>query len=298
MADEFERHRDHLTGVAYRLLGGIAEAEDAVQEAWLRWRDVDQTAIDDPRAWLTTVTGRICLDVLRSARVRREAYVGSWLPEPVVRPLADVATLDPGEHVARTDEVSMALLALLERLTPEQRVAFVLHDVFDVPFDQIADTLGIRTEAARALASRGRRAVRDSGVPRHNAELAEQRRVVAAFLRACQQGDLAGLLAVLAPDVTLTGDGGGLAPSIREPVSGAERVGRFLMNLGQRANDPDVVLLPVLVNGDLGLYGAGELGGNHTAVVMAFGIADGRITAVFNQLNPEKLGHLPPLEPS
>ena len=190
-------------------------------------------------------------------------------------------------------------LGLLDRqsFSPEGPLR-VLHDVFDVPFDQIADTLGIRTDAARALASRGRRAVRDSGVPRHNAELAEQRRVVAAFLRACQQGDLAGLLAVLAPDVTLVGDGGGLPPSVREPVSGAERVGRFLFNLGRRANDPDVVLMPVLVNGDLGLYGAGELGGNHTAVVMAFGIADGRITAVFNQLNPDKLGHLPPLEPN
>jgi len=295
MADEFERHRAHLTGVAYRLLGGIAEAEDAVQEAWLRWRAADQTAIDEPRAWLTTVTGRISLDVLRSARARRESYVGSWLPEPIVRPLSDPATLDPGEQAARTDEVSIALLTLLERLTPEQRVAFVLHDVFDVPFDQIGAALGTSTEAARQLASRARRAVRSPGALRHTAGLTEQRRVLAAFLRASQHGDLDGLLAVLAPDVTLTGDGGGLAPSVRQPVTGAARVARFLLNLGQRAGQQDAQLLPVLVNGDLGVYAAGTLQGRKTAVVMAFGYADGRITAVFNQLNPEKLHHLPPL---
>ena len=295
MADEFERHRAHLTGVAYRLLGGIAEAEDAVQEAWLRWRAADQTAIDEPRAWLTTVTGRISLDVLRSARARRESYVGSWLPEPIVRPLSDPATLDPGEQAARTDEVSIALLTLLERLTPEQRVAFVLHDVFDVPFDQIGAALGTSTEAARQLASRARRAVRSPGALRHTAGLTEQRQVLAAFLRASQHGDLDGLLAVLAPDVTLTGDGGGLAPSVRQPVTGAARVARFLLNLGQRAGQQDAQLLPVLVNGDLGVYAAGTLQGRKTAVVMAFGYADGRITAVFNQLNPEKLHHLPPL---
>ncbi|GAA4199785.1 RNA polymerase sigma factor SigJ [Actinocatenispora rupis] len=298
-ADEFEAERRHLLGVAYRMLGGWAEAEDAVQEAWLRWTAADRSTIESPRGWLTTVTGRICLDVLRSARVRRESYVGSWLPEPVVERLADPAVMDPGDRVATTDEVSVALLAVLEKQTPEQRVAFVLHDVFDVPFDQVASTLGVSVQSARQLASRARRAVR-TDTPKHNAELAEQRTVLDAFLRACREGDLDGLLAVLAPDVTLTGDGGGVAPAVRVPVEGLVKVGRFLLNLGERANhDPDVLIEPVLVNGDLGLlvHGPDPSRGEDLTIVMAFAYAEGRITAVYNQLNPAKLTRAPRPDP-
>ncbi|MGA8117027.1 MAG: sigma-70 family RNA polymerase sigma factor [Actinocatenispora sp.] len=298
--EDFEAHRTHLTSVAYRMLGSIAEAEDAVQETWLRWQRADHGTIKEPRGWLTTVTGRICLDVLRSARVRREAYVGAWLPEPVVERLADPATLDPGDRVARADEVSFALLAMLERLSPEQRVAFVLHDVFDVPFSEIGDVLSVSDQTARQLASRARRAVR-TDEPRRTAELPEQREVLAAFLRACQQGDLQGLLNVLAPDVVTIGDGGGIAPAAKRPIVGAAQVARFLLNIVQRAaTDPTIVLEPVLVNGALGLLAHQPHGfhGEDVTAVLVFDYADGMITAVHNQLNPEKLTRIPDIDPS
>src|SRR5256884_2300997 len=177
------------------MLGSRTEAEDAVQEAWLRYAGADRAGIGDLRGWLTTVTARICLDVLRSARVRRESYAGQWLPEPIVTRLA-ADDPDPADRAARTEEVSVALLAVLERLTPEQRVAFVLHDVFAVPFEDVATVLGTTPAAARQLASRGRRAVSD-GTIRHRTDLAEQRRVLAAFLSAVERGDLDGLVAVL-----------------------------------------------------------------------------------------------------
>src|SRR6266511_4205825 len=205
-ADEFSAHRDHLMAVAYRMLGSRSDAEDAVQEAWLRFAAARTEEIADLRAWLTTVTARICLDLLRSARVRREAYVGPWLPERVVR----------------LDEVSLALLVVLERLTPEQRVAFILHDVFAVPFDEIASVLGGTPEAARQLASRARRAVAE-GRPRHRADLNEQRRVLSAFLNAAERGDVDALLAVLAPDVVAIGDGGGVAPAGKAPFVARSR---------------------------------------------------------------------------
>ncbi len=292
--DDFETHRRHLTGVAYQMLGSVAEAEDAVQEAWLRWQRADRAGIEQPRAWLTTVTGRICLDVLRSARVRRESYIGSWLPEPLVERLAEPTAMDPGERVARVDEVSLAVLFMLERLSPEQRVAFVLHDVFEVPFGEIAEILAVTDQAARQLASRARRAVR-TDAPRRTSDVTEQRVVLRAFLDACQQGDLPGLLAVLAPDVVVTGDGGGRAPAVRQPMVGLQRVSRFLANLFHRAaTEGRVVMEPVLVNGDLGLLICQKqaLNGEDLTLVMAFDYADGRISAVYNQLNPEKIGHV------
>jgi RNA polymerase sigma-70 factor, ECF subfamily len=216
----FEEHRPHLTAVAYRMLGNLDEAEDAVQDAWLRYAAVDRTQIDEPRAWLTTTTARLCLDVLRSARVRREAYVGPWLPEPLVTRLpgpggAAGFAPDPADRAEQSDEVSYALLAVMERLSPEQRVAFVLHDVFAVPFDDVAQVLGVTTVAARQLASRGRRAVTADDAPAHHADRAEQRRVVAAFIAAVESGDFDALVALLAPDAVAIGDGGGIAPAGR-----------------------------------------------------------------------------------
>jgi RNA polymerase sigma-70 factor, ECF subfamily len=287
---DFEAHRDHLMAVAYRMLGSRADAEDAVQEAWLRW-DAHQDEVRDVRAWLTTVTARICLDQLRSARVRRESYVGPWLPEPEV----DHVAADPATLAARAEEVSYALLVVLERLTPEQRVAFVLHDVFAVPFDEIAPVLSTTPAAARQLASRARRAVTADDVPRHTADLAEQRRVVTAFLDAARSGDIDGLVAVLAPDVIAVGDGGGLAPAGRRPVGGAVQVARFIAGLFRvYAPDPALVRMePVLVNGDLGLLGEFTLpDGSTLRGTMAFAIAGGRITGLFNQVNPNKLGHV------
>jgi RNA polymerase sigma-70 factor (ECF subfamily) len=294
---EFSAHRDHLMAVAYRMLGSRAEAEDAVQEAWLRYASADADAIEDLRGWLTTVTARICLDVLRSARVRREAYVGPWLPEPVVTRLPGVG-LDPADEVAQAEEISYALLVVLERLSPEQRVAFVLHDVFAVPFDEIATALSTNPAAARQLASRARKAVADGGV-RERPARAEQRRVLEAFLAAARQGDLDGLVAVLAPDVVAAGDGGGLAPAARVPVAGAVRVARFLAGLFRQADRIEVVVEPVLVNDDLGLLAEGTFpDGTRYRVVMAFAVADGRIQKVYNQLNPAKLDGVPRPDPA
>ena len=315
--EDFEAHRSHLLGVAYRMLGSRAEAEDAVQETWLRYAAADPHP-DDLRAWLTTVTGRICLDVLRSARVRREAYIGPWLPEPIVTRLPNGAAVtagtgaagvlgsamgagDPADQVAEREQVSLALLVVLERLTPEQRVAFVLHDVFGVPFEAIASTMDITPAAARQLASRARRAVSAPDVPRHTADLAEQRRVLAAFVAAVSRGDLVGLTKVLAPDVVMTGDGAGLAPAVRRPVVGAEQVARFLLGLFRQVPRQEAVYAEaVLVNGDLGLLvDPVERDGSHGfLVLMAFAVDNGRITAFFNQLNPEKLASAPRPDPA
>jgi RNA polymerase sigma-70 factor (ECF subfamily) len=295
VTEEFEEHRDHLVRVAYRMLGSLAEAEDAVQEAYLRLAGTDRPTIRDLRGWLTTTTGRICLDVLRSARVRREAYVGPWLPEPIVERLPSTGALSPEDAAVRADEVTYALLVVLETLTPEQRVAFVLHDVFAVPFEDIAVVLGVSGAAARQLATRARRAVAD-GRPRHTATLAEQRRVAEAFLAAVAGGDLEALLALLAPDVIAYGDGGGVAPAGRRPVEGDDKVARLLAGLfaklGRSAGSRAEV---VLVNGTLGFML--EVGDPPIRVVTAFAIADGRITGVFDQLNPAKLTHVPPVDP-
>ncbi|GIF76819.1 RNA polymerase sigma factor SigJ [Asanoa siamensis] len=299
LAREFEAERDHLTAVAYRMLGSRAEAEDAVQEAWLRYAGAlaDPAAraeIRDLRGWLTTTTARICLDVLRSARVRREAYPGQWLPEPLVTRLADPRP-DPAERAVRGDEVGMALMVVLERLTPEQRVAFVLHDAFGVPFDDIAAALGTTVSAARQLASRGRRAATD-GAPRNTASPREQRRVVEAFLTATQTGDIEKLMAVLAPDVVFVGDSGGYFPAARRPLLGASQVAKFVLGLvrqmpGMTANLRAEI---VDVNGMPGvLVDAVYKDGRPFRSVMSFAVSDGVVTAAYNQLNPEKMARVP-----
>ncbi|GAA2504040.1 RNA polymerase sigma factor SigJ [Winogradskya humida] len=280
LVNEFETERPHLLAVAYRMLGSRAEAEDVVQEAWLRYdrARVGGDEIRDVRGWLTTVTGRICLDVLKSARVRREAYPGQWLPEPIVSPQED-----PAEQVAQRQEVSLALLVVLEKLTPEQRVAVVLHDVFAVPFEEIAEVLGTTVAAARQHASRGRRATAE-GQARHTADVAEQRRVLNAFLAAAASGDLRALAAVLAPDVVAISDGGGVVSAGRNPVYGADKVARFVVGLLTR-KARNLTVEPVLVNGAAGVVVRGDA----FAVITAAISGDGRITALYSQLNPAKL---------
>jgi len=307
-ADAFEAHRDHLMAVAYQMLGNRSDAEDAVQEAWLRYAAVDAGTIVDLRAWLTTVTARICLDVLRSARVRREVsagewldragYVGPWLPEPVVRPLGPAPADDPADRVVRLDRVGYALLAVLERVRPEARVAMVLHDGFAVPFDEIAQLLEVTPVNARQIASRARRAVSDGGIG-PGSDRAEQERVLRAFLAACEQGDIDALVAVLAPDVVAVGDGGGVAPAGRRPVHGALQVARFMAGLFRQTRKAAVVFEPVLVNDDLGmLVDIAYPDGRAMRMVMSFGVADGRITGIFNQVNPEKLTRVPAPDPT
>lgn len=314
IADEFEAERDHLMAVAYRMLGSRTEAEDAVQETWLRYAAAlaapeARAEIRDLRAWLTTTTARISLDVLRSARVRREAYHGQWLPEPVVSRLPGPAGAppggingfapDPAERAAHVDQVGIALLTLLERLSPEQRVAFVLHDVFAVPFAEIATVLGTAPTAARQLASRARRAVADES-PRRPTDPVEHQRLLTAFLHAAESGELDRLLAVLAPDVVLVGDGGGLFPTSRHPIVGAVKVARFALGLFRRAAEEtrNLRIVPVLVNGGLGLQIEAEYRpGMPLRGVMWFVAEQGRLTRIYHQVNPTKLVRVPPLAP-
>ncbi|TQM80467.1 RNA polymerase ECF family sigma subunit [Saccharothrix saharensis] len=287
LAATFTGHRAHLVGVAYRLTGSVADAEDAVQEAWLRLSglsDRARTDIRDLRGWLTTVVGRICLDRLRSAAVRRERYVGQWLPEPVVTSGED----DPLDAVVRDDGVRMAALVVLDRLTPEQRVAFVLHDAFDVPFAEIADSLGCTVTTARQHASRGRRAVAEADPPPRVA-LEEQREVLERFLAAVASGDLDAVVSLLHPDVVMVGDGGGKAKTAVHVVSGADKVARLILGLMRRYGD--VEGRPALVNGDLGLVFAAQ--GELTPRVEAIVVRDGRVAGVYDMSNPDKLGHVP-----
>ncbi|MFC4067220.1 RNA polymerase sigma factor SigJ [Actinoplanes subglobosus] len=288
-AVEFEAQRSYLTAVAYRMLGSRSEAEDAVQEAWLRYAQQTED-IRDARGWLTTVTARICLDQLNSARVRRTAYPGEWLPAFVVEPDGD-----PADRAELSDQVSVALLVVLERLTPEQRVAFVLHDAFAVPFDEVAAVLDSTPAAARQHASRARKAVAEGNI-RHTAGLAEQRRVLDAFLAAAQSGDMRTLAAVLAPDVVAIGDGGGMVRTALRPVLGADKVARFFVGLltHKLADLTDLKAEPVVVNGGAAMMLQGTRpDGSRLVVVSAVAVEDGRITGIFNQQNPEKLvlGH-------
>jgi RNA polymerase sigma-70 factor (ECF subfamily) len=224
LAEEFERHRGHLRAVGYRMLGSITEADDAVQEAWLRLDRSDPGGTDDLRRWLTVVVGRICLDALRKRKARKEQMVGSWLPEPIVQIGTDA---EPERDAAMADSVGVALLVVLESLTPHERLAFVLHDVFGVPFAEIAPMLERSPAAARQLASRARRRVR-AEAPEPDADLGVQHQVVDAFLAAARDGNFEELLRVLDPDVVLRVDGGPNAPRPfgRPPLVGAEAVAR------------------------------------------------------------------------
>ena len=219
LADRFETNRSHLRGVAYRMLGSLTEADDAVQEAWIRLSRTDTTEVDNLRAWLTTVVGRICLNMLRSRKTRREAPLETHLPDPVLSPEAGP---DPEQEALLGDSVGLALLVVLDSLTPAERVAFVLHDVFAVPFDQIAPIVGRTPTAARQLASRARRRVQGAPVP--DVDLDGQWVVVDAFLAAARAGDFERLLAVLDPDVVLRSDGGVASPGLTSLVRGAQTV--------------------------------------------------------------------------
>ena len=288
LADEFERHRGHLRGVAYRMLGSVTEADDAVQEAWLRLDRSDPGGTDDLRGWLTVVVGRICLDALRRRKSRREQLAGSWLPEPIVRTAAESG---PERDTIMADSVGLALLVVLESLTPTERLAFVLHDVFGVPFEEIAPVVGRSPAAARQLASRARRRVR-AQAPEPDADIAVQRRAVDAFLAAARDGNFEGLLRVLHPDVVLRVDGGPNAPPAfaRAPIVGAEDVARAAENFRGGADRTE----PVIVNGSAGLLVRFPA----RSIVGAFTVVDGRIAAIDIIADPEKLRRLDPAPPA
>ncbi|MEU8827608.1 RNA polymerase sigma factor SigJ [Streptomyces sp. NPDC048636] len=280
---DFEEQRDRLWAVAYRITGSVADADDAVQETWLRWQALPDGEAADPRAYLTTVVSRICYDLLGSARVRREAYVGPWLPEPVV------ADGGPEDRVTLDESVGIALMTVLERLTPAERTAFILHDVFSVPFPEIAEVVGRSPESVRQLASRARRRVR-AEAPRRSVDRAEHRRAVDAFLRAVMGGDLDGLLEILDPEVVWRSDGGGKVTAARLPVLGNEKVARFAHRLTRGFDPATMSVHRVDVNGAPGLVIVDAA--HHRGAVFAFTVHLGRITEIDAVLNPDKLRHL------
>jgi RNA polymerase sigma-70 factor (ECF subfamily) len=281
--ERFAQARPRLLRLAYSELGDVGEAEDVVQEAWLRLERSDADAIENLDGWLTTVVARLALDRLQSARARREAYVGPWLPEPV---MSD----DPADRVTLDESVSYALLTVLEQLSPAERTAFVLHDVFDMSFGDVAEVVGRTPEAVRQLASRARRHVR-SERPRVVASRHEHDRTVRAFAQAVAEGKLEGLVAVLDPDVVWTSDGGGRVTATRRPLRGGGRVARAWAALSRKfVHEP----IEVNLNGRLGLVLPS--GDGHRAAV-SFVVSDGRITRIDAIRNPEKLRRINPEPP-
>jgi RNA polymerase sigma-70 factor (TIGR02957 family) len=288
----FDEHRGLLISVAYRVLGSVSDAEDAVQEAWLRWSNVDHSGINDPRAFLVRVTTRLAIDRLRRAKARRESYVGPWLPEPVL------TGRDVAEDVAIAESVSMAMLVVLETLSPLERAVFVLREAFGMPYAEIGEIIGRKEEAVRQLARRARDHVQERR-SRFEADQVEQRQVTERFLEATSSGDLEALLGVLAPSVTLVADGGGRALAPRRPVRGAEKVARFLLavateermarflrSVGIEPVVADVRVHVAPVNGGPGVVITSQ-GRPITALVLD--VADGAVQSIHLVANPEKL---------
>jgi RNA polymerase sigma-70 factor (ECF subfamily) len=284
-AGSFEAHRRHLTGLAYRMLGSVAEAQDVVQDAYLRWHQTDRTAIGDARAFLSRVVTRLCLDQLKSARARHEHYVGPWLPEPVL----DESALGAADAAgAYAKDLSVALMLTLERLSPLERAAFLLHDVFDMSFDEVADALGRNSATCRQLAARARSHVRASR-PRFRPSAQECERLATAFGVAAQSGDAAALAGLLAEDVTYYSDAGGRMAAALRPVAGRDKVVRLIMGLGKKGLAAIRAVRPAQINGLPGFVierGAGEV------LTMAFDYRDGVIAGIYLMINPDKLRHL------
>ncbi|MFD6171532.1 RNA polymerase sigma factor SigJ [Streptomyces coeruleorubidus] len=284
LADRFEEHRGRLKAVAYRMLGSLAEAEDAVQEAWLKLGRTDADDIHNLGGWLTTVTGRVCLDLLRSRTARREEPMDdTFVPDPVLRPLSHI---DPEQEVLHADEVGLALLVVLENLEPAERLAFVLHDMFAVPFDDIAPIVERSPAATRQLASRARRRVRGA-TPAAEPDLGRQKEVLDAFLAASRSGDFEALLALLHPDVVLRADSGALVrgAAVSKALQGAKTVAEQALMFARFAQSAELVL----VNGSVRVVNAPE---GHVQSVMGVTIADGRITGMYILADPERLERL------
>ncbi|MFE2146234.1 RNA polymerase sigma factor SigJ [Streptomyces sp. NPDC059456] len=279
--------RRQLTNLAYRLLGSLAEAEDAVQEAYARWYAMpreQRRGIGSPGAWLTTVATRICLDLLGSARVRRERYVGTWIPEPLpdrtewISGPAD----DPADRVTLDESVSMAFLVVLESMTPAERVAFILHDVFRYPFAEVAEIVGRSPAACRQLASSARRRIADARTPAVPAT--EQACLVREFKQAWEAKDIRALVGLLDPGATMIADGGGLVGAVLRPVEGAGRIAQYLLHIADKA--PGLTLLERTVNGRPGLVAQSA---GMTVTVAAFDLTGGRVRRIWAVRNPEKL---------
>jgi RNA polymerase sigma-70 factor, ECF subfamily len=294
--DEFEALRPHLMAVAYRLTGTVADAEDIVQDAWLRWSSAEPESIIDLRAWLTTVVSRLGLDRLRSAAHRRETYVGEWLPEPVVTGFDGD---DPLAAVVAGEDARFAAMVVLERLNPDQRVAFVLHDGFAVPFGEIAEVLGISEASARQLASRARRAV--ASAPPSVADETHNE-AAGALMAALAAGDMDAVVRLLHPDVTFTGDSNRRAPTAARVIRGPDKVARFLFGLARRYG-PEWLSTNQLamVNGQLGSYTRGAAARDSypamTPRVTAMTVRDGKVCAIWDIANPDKFSGSPLADP-
>jgi RNA polymerase sigma-70 factor (ECF subfamily) len=286
-----EELRPTSFAIAYRMLGSVSEAEDVVQEALLRVHRAIEAGerIESPRAFAATVTTRLAIDELRSARARRERYVGEWLPEPILTDGRD----DPARHAEMADSLSMAMLVLLESLSPEQRAVLLLRDVFDYSYDEIARIVGKREDNVRQLASRAR-AHLEEGRPRFQSTREQREELGRRFFAAAREGDLAGLEALLAHDVVLTGDGGGKVPALARPLQGRDRVARALLNwLRLGARIPGAAIRPAEVNG---MPGALLLDGEERLVaVWALEVREGQIVGINSIVNPDKLAHLGPV---
>jgi len=288
----FEPHRRRLLGLAYRMLGSMAEAEDAVQEAYLRWHDADRDTVKEPRAFLMTTTTRICLDVLKSARMKREQYVGPWLPDPVT----DTASLAPDAQTELAEDLSVALLLALDRLSPLERAAFLLHDVFDYSFSQVAAALNRNEAACRQLASRARTRVREAqpqGVtPPRGATSAidpKHAELLSAFISATRSGDIEGLTRMLASDARVVTDGGGKVPAALNVIEGAERTAAFLAGVARKGWTDEMSLRFEVINGLPGLI---VVGPNGLVQTTAFEFDGDVVTAIYVVRNPDKLRHL------
>jgi RNA polymerase sigma-70 factor (ECF subfamily) len=286
--EQFEDLRPRAFGIAYRMLGSVGDAEDVVQEGMLRLHRAVESGerIASPGAYLGTVVTRLAIDELRSARARRETYVGEWLPEPIITDDEN----DPARHAEIADSLSLAFLVTLESLSPEQRAVFLLRDVFDYPFDRVAEIVGKSESAVRQMAVRARRHV-DERRPRYEASRDQRDELARRFLAAAQEGDVAGLEALLAQDVVLHGDGGGKAPAIARPIHGASRVARTFTAWVKAAHKFRVAAFHMAeVNGQPGVVIFGDDG--TPLSVMAFDIAEGRIQGINSIVNPDKLRHV------
>ena len=291
--DVFARHRRLLFRVAYQMLGSVADAEDTVQDAWLRWSASGREDVADPRAYLVQITSRLALDRLRSARTRRETYVGPWLPEPLLTAGTQVGSgppsAEPDEAAELGEQVSLALLVVLETLSPAERAVFVLREVFGMSVAEVADAVGRSEAAVRQLAHRAREHVH-ARQPRFDTDRQSQREVTERFLAAVSGGDIEALLGALAPDVVLISDGGGKAKAALRPITGADKVARFLVGIArQGAAIPDLRIEVTDVNGSpaiVGWAGVDPIGSFSLAV------ADGRIEQVLVVVNPDKLAGL------
>jgi RNA polymerase sigma factor (sigma-70 family) len=289
--DAIMSERRQLVNLTYRLLGSLAEAEDAVQETYARWYALSrpqQDAIETPGAWLTTVASRICLNLLGSARARRETYVGEWIPEPLPERTGQLsgqpgATADPADRVTLDESVSMAFLVVLESMTPAERVAFILHDVFRYPFAEVAEIVGRTPAACRQLASSARRRVRASQAPA--APAARQAGIIRAFKQAWEAKDIDALIGLLDPGATAIADGGGLALSFLHPIEGSEQIARAWVEIANRAAGT-MTFLERTVNGQPGLVAQQD---GRTVTVFAFDVADDRIRHIWVVRNPDKL---------